>query len=175
MGTRPEAIKLAPVILEAQRRMIDITIISTGQHADGDGNDVVENILSEFGIDNYSLKFGDFGDKSLGDVLGGMLDSLYDVSFDDETICFVQGDTISTLAGALWAFLKKIPVAYVEAGLRSGNKFSPYPEEMNRKLVSQIADYHFCPTEENVINLLKEGIPKVMCHVTGNTKFNRRQ
>lgn len=170
LGTRPEAIKLAPVILEAGKRMINCSITSTGQHSDGEGTDIVEDILMEFGIRGDSLCRGiDRGDGSLGDTMAGMLDGLYRVQFDDETICFVQGDTASTVVGALWAFSKRIPVAHVEAGLRSGNKFSPYPEEVNRKLVAQIADYHFCPTEDNVINLMKEGVPKTTCHVTGNT------
>ena len=169
MGTRPEAIKLAPVIIEARLRGIHCQLVETGQH-----DYIVEQTLEEFGIEGITnVNKTSFGGSSLPYAVGHMLKELSD-AFDFGTIqlpdkCIVQGDTSSTLVGALWAFYNKIPVAHVEAGLRSGSMYSPFPEEINRKLVSNLSAYHFCPTVDNFIALSKEGISKLSCYLVGNT------
>ena len=168
LGTRPEAIKLAPIIIEARRRGIHCQIVSTGQHGQ-----VVQDMLAIFDIETHA----DLGalknePQDPGTILARImynLDCSYSMGeFTNADACFVQGDTTSTLAGALWAFYRKIPVAYVESGLRSGAKRSPFPEEMHRRMVAQIADYHFCPTKESADNLVKEGI-RSNIFVVGNT------
>lgn len=165
MGTRPEAIKMAPVILEASKRGFDCWKVSTGQHGT-----IVEEILKEFDLEGVrNINTTPYVKKPLSFIAAKVLEDLHKGIFSPPDICFVQGDTISTFMGALWAFYNKVPIAHVEAGLRSWDNDSPYPEEGNRKLISQIASYNFCPTSIDLSNLLEENIPKDRCHITGNT------
>lgn len=163
-GTRPEAIKLAPVIQELRKRFFQTLVVSSSQH-----KQILAPFLSTLKID---LDF-DLGvmkrNQSPNDICSrvvGQLDKLLGLEKPD--LILVQGDTTTTLAGALAGFNRKIPVGHVEAGLRSGNIMSPFPEEMNRKLVSQIASLHFAATEKNRRNLLAEEIPTEKIFVTGN-------
>lgn len=163
-GTRPEAIKLAPVIHELRKRFFQTLVVSSSQH-----RQLLTPFLSTLAID---VDF-DLGvmkrNQSPNDVCSrviGKLDKLLELERPD--LILVQGDTTTTLAGALAGFNRKIPVGHVEAGLRSGNVLSPFPEEMNRKLVSQIASFHFAATEKNRRNLLAEEIPTEKIFVTGN-------
>jgi UDP-N-acetylglucosamine 2-epimerase (non-hydrolysing) len=166
-GTRPEAIKLAPVIHELARhpKEFEPVVLATAQH-----RRMLDQVLSVFHIQpDYDLNLMKPG-QSLGDVTSGVLQgverTLRRVRPD---MAIVQGDTTSVLASALAAFYQRIPVGHVEAGLRTHDKYSPYPEEMNRRLVSSLADLHFAPTRRAKENLLREGVPRSRVHVTGNT------
>lgn len=163
-GTRPEAIKLAPVIHELRKRFFQTLVVSSSQH-----KHILAPFLSTLNID---VDF-DLGvmkrNQSPNDVCSrviGKLDKL--LAFEEPDLILVQGDTTTALAGALAGFNRKIPVGHVEAGLRSGNVMSPFPEEMNRRLVSQVASFHFAATEKNRRNLLAEEIPTEKIFVTGN-------
>jgi len=165
IGTRPEAIKLAPVILELQAQGIDVSVCTTGQH-----KDMVDGILDFFEIHdrdslNIPRKSGTLAE--LTSLLLTALDDYFSVSKPDHVI--VQGDTTTAFIGALAAFYRQIPVSHVEAGLRTFNKFSPWPEEMNRSLITSIADLHFAPTERARDNLLTHGVPSNRIFITGNT------
>lgn len=166
-GTRPEAIKLSPIITEAKKRGVMAYVLSTGQHGD-----VAKETFASFGHEvHFNVNTLNYGGYSINKLIARIL---YDIEagkyhLNKPDICFVQGDTASTLAGALWAFNHQIRVAHVEAGLRSGDRVSPFPEEMNRRMVSQLANYHFCPTQGAKDNLLKEGIEYLDCFVVGNT------
>ena len=165
-GTRPEAIKLAPVIRElAARPGFDCRICATGQHRE---------ILAQF-LDLFALR-PDWNldvmrpDQDLAYLTGAVLSGVSGVIAawrPDRVI--VQGDTTSTFAGALAAFYHKIPVAHVEAGLRTGDIYAPWPEEVNRRLVAPIADLHFAPTARARAALLAEGVAEERILVTGNT------
>jgi UDP-N-acetylglucosamine 2-epimerase (non-hydrolysing) len=160
LGTRPEAIKLAPVILELQARDRAVNIVLTGQHK------MAREMLAEFKIrvnfENRELS-GDLN-ESIGSTLI-YLNAVLDVLCPEYVI--VQGDTYSAMAGALAASNRQIKVAHVEAGLRTNNKFSPFPEENYRRIISAVADYHFAPTEADAMNLQREGFSGVFN--VGNT------
>lgn len=165
-GTRPEAIKMAPVIKEIEKRNGFKSIVAvTGQH-----REMLDQVLKIFDIvPDYDLNI--FKDRqTLTDIttntLRGLEDILEKVSPD---ILLVQGDTTTVFASALAAFYKKIKIGHIEAGLRSNNIYSPYPEEANRKLVGVISNYHFAPTLSNRDNLLKEGYDEKNIYITGNT------
>jgi UDP-N-acetylglucosamine 2-epimerase (non-hydrolysing) len=165
-GTRPEAIKMAPLIMGFKRcsDLFNIKICLTGQH-----RQMLDQINNFFGIkSDYDLDLM-LPNQTLFDItarcLIGLKKILEDVSPD---LIFVQGDTTSVLAGSLAGFYKQIPVAHLEAGLRSGNKYSPYPEEINRIITGHIASYHFAPTYRAVGNLKKEGINNNI-YMVGNT------
>jgi UDP-N-acetylglucosamine 2-epimerase (non-hydrolysing) len=165
-GTRPEAIKMAPLIKEAQKYpgLFEVKICLTGQH-----RQMLDQINTFFGIQgDYDLNLMSH-DQTLFDITSRCLTGLKDV-LDKETpdLVFVQGDTSTVLAGALAAFYKQIPVAHLEAGLRSGNIRSPFPEEVNRVLTGHIANYHFAPTVKAIQNLALEGITKNV-YLVGNT------
>lgn len=165
-GTRPEAIKLAPVIEEFGnfRNKFSIKVCVTAQH-----REMLDQVLTFFQIHaDYDLNLMR-ANQSLTDVIGRCLKKLSDI-VDDFTpdLIIVQGDTLSTFLGALVGYFRRIKIAHIEAGLRSGDKFSPFPEEINRILTSHIADYHFAPTEQARKNLFKEGIRKNV-FVVGNT------
>lgn len=165
-GTRPEAIKMAPLIKEFQKNsdFFNVKICLTGQH-----QQMLHQINLFFGIvADYNLDIMSTN-QTLFDVTVRCLNGLRDV-LDQYTpdLIFVQGDTTSAMIGALAGFYKKVSVAHLEAGLRSGNKYSPYPEEMNRIIAGHIADYHFAPTEKAVENLKKEGIIQNV-YMVGNT------
>ena len=165
-GTRPEAIKLCPIVLAMKSdHRFDCRVCVTGQH-----KEMLQQVLAVFGV---------APDKDLAlmrpnQTLGGLtaraiaaIDEFLAEEMPD--IVMVQGDTTTVLAGALAAFYHHIPVAHVEAGLRTWNMGSPWPEEANRVLTTRLAKWHFCPTESNKANLLKEGVPEKDIFVTGNT------
>lgn len=165
-GTRPEGIKMAPIIKEIQKRKnFECYTCVTGQH-----REMLDQVLEIFDIKpDYDLNIFKKG-QSLTDVttktllgLEGILDEL------EPDILLIQGDTTTVFAAALAAFYKKIKIGHVEAGLRSGNIYSPYPEEANRKLTGVISKYHFAPTESNRQNLINEGYDERNIFITGNT------
>lgn len=165
LGTRPEMIKLAPLIHEVRRQGAHPIVVNSGQHAD-----LLTPLFHLFGIQpDHDLAAMSPGQSlnSLGAKIVERLDPILDQQKPDCVI--VQGDTATALAGAMAAFNRHIPVGHVEAGLRSGNPLSPFPEEMNRRLISQIASLHFAATEHNRATLLAEGIAPGTIHVTGNT------
>ena len=165
-GTRPEAIKLAPVIRQLQWRADWQTIVTvTAQH-----REMMDQALALFGITpDYDLDLMQPGQTVFAvtsRVLLGLQPVLEQARPD---LVLVQGDTTTVMAGALAAFYLKIPVGHVEAGLRSFDRFQPFPEEMNRKLATALADLHFAPTDLARRNLLAEGVPAGRIFVTGNT------
>lgn len=165
-GTRPELIKLAPVIKSFQKsKDIDPVVCSTGQHREM-LKQVMEIFDIELDIDLDLMK----PNQDLFDISVNVLTRLRDVFRDIKPDCIiVQGDTTTAFIASLSAFYLRIKVAHIEAGLRSYNIQSPYPEEANRRFISVVADYHFTPTSLAQNNLLKEGYPKDSIIVTGNT------
>src|SRR5215469_11579884 len=165
-GTRPEAIKLAPVIRELNARPeFDCKICVTGQH-----REMLAQVLQLFNLQpDWDLELMR-PDQDLAYITGAALSGICEIlaAFRPDRV-IVQGDTTTTFAGALAAFYHRIPVAHVEAGLRTDNIYSPWPEEVNRRLVSHIADLHFAPTARARDNLLREGISRERILVTGNT------
>lgn len=165
-GTRPEAIKLAPVILALRGDgQFECRVCITAQH-----RDMLDSVLTVFGIDSdYDLDLMT-PDQQPGDVVSRGLPLLLEVLQScSPDVVLVQGDTASTFVTAFAAFLKRIPVAHVEAGLRTFDKYRPFPEEMNRRLTSAISDFHFAPTERARRNLISEGIADDRIVITGNT------
>ena len=164
-GTRPEAIKMAPLVLELQKHPeITSLVCITAQH-----RQMLDSVMEQFGISaDYDLDIMSSG-QDLTDittrVLLRMREVLREVKPD---MVLVHGDTTTTFAGALAAFYEKIPVGHVEAGLRTFDRYGPFPEEMNRSLVGRIASLHFAPTASNERNLQKESVYGDI-HVTGNT------
>ena len=169
IGTRPEAIKLAPVVLEAERSgQFDVQVIRTSQHREM-LDQMVDLFELKIDVDLDIMK----PDQSLADVTTNALSGLYETFSRLKPDCVVvQGDTTTTFVGALAAFYLQIPVAHVEAGLRTFDKRQPYPEEINRCLTSQLTDLHFPPTARAQQNLLKEGIADDRIWVTGNTAID---
>ena len=164
-GTRPEAIKMSPLALElARREHIDPQVCVTAQH-----REMLDGVLSVFGVaPDYDLDIMRPG-QTLADItsrvlsgLGGVLESAR------PDLVLVHGDTTTTFAAALAAFYAKIPCGHVEAGLRTFDRWSPYPEEMNRRLAGQLCTLHFAPTARNAENLRREGVEGGV-FVTGNT------
>ena len=164
-GTRPEAIKLAPVILELKKQGVDHRVIHTGQH-----RELADPILETFGIKpDHTLDIMTDAQQPL-ELLQRLLDALPKFITPDNTASLlVQGDTTSALAGALTAHHQQIKVAHLEAGLRSHDKSQPFPEETNRTLLSHISDIHFAPTAGARHNLMAESINPDTIHVTGNS------
>ena len=165
-GTRPEAIKLCPLINECKSRgTFDVRVCSTGQHLS-----LLTPVLDLFSVkpdrDLAVMKEGQSQAELTVAVLSGVSRVIEEISPD---VVIVHGDTTSAFAAALAAFYKKIPVAHVEAGLRTGDIYSPYPEEFNRESISVIAAYNFAPTVSARENLLREGVPAERIFVTGNT------
>ncbi len=167
IGTRPEAIKMAPVIKALRRRAANIStrVCVTGQH-----REMLAQVLDVFGIEpdtNLQLMRAN---QSLADLTSRALESL-DAYFANclPNLVLVQGDTTTAFCAALAAFYHHIPVGHVEAGLRTWNIASPWPEEANRVLISHLATLHFTPTRASRENLLREGIPENRITVTGNT------
>lgn len=165
-GTRPEAIKMAPIVtaLQADDRF-DCIVTVTGQH-----REMLDQVNELFGITpDHDLNILQPG-QTLSDILTRTisgLDKLFEASRPDAVV--VQGDTTTSTAGAIAAFYRGIPVIHAEAGLRSHNLYSPFPEEANRKLTSQIASLHLAPTSTSKANLLAEGVKEADIVVTGNT------
>ena len=172
MGTRPEVIKLAPVIM-ALRALpgVRVTVLVTGQH-----RAMMDEALKVFKISpDHDLNIMRQG-QSLFDVTSRILQAMPDV-LDRKPIdlMVVQGDTATTFACALAAYYSRIPVAHVEAGLRTNDKFRPFPEEMNRRLTGSLADLHFPPTPQAKRDLLKEGVCSRNILMTGNTSIDALQ
>ena len=172
-GTRPEAIKMCPLVLEMRKypEYIQPIVAVTAQH-----REMLDQVLDLFGIvPDYDLNIMTSG-QTLYDVTTRALMGLKPVMEEAKPdMVLVHGDTTTTFAGALAAFYAQIPVGHVEAGLRTGNKYSPYPEEMNRKLTGSIADMHFAPTGTSKANLLKENVNPANILVTGNTVIDALQ
>ena len=164
-GTRPEAVKMCPLVLELRsRENIDCQVCLTGQH-----RDMVRPVLECFKIkEDYDLDIMK-QNQTLTTITSDILQKLEGLLEKERPdIVLVHGDTTTSFVVALASFYQKIPVGHVEAGLRTYNKYSPFPEEMNRTLTGKIASLHFAPTEQNRLNLLKEGIDENV-FVTGNT------
>ena len=166
-GTRPEAIKMCPLVLEMGKYpdYIEPIVAVTAQH-----REMLDQVLELFNIKpDYDLNIMASG-QTLYDITTKALNGLKEVIEEAKPdMVLVHGDTTTTFAGALAAFYAQVPVGHVEAGLRTGNKYSPYPEEMNRKLTGSIADMHFAPTSTSKANLLKENVNPETILVTGNT------
>lgn len=166
IGTRPEAIKMASVIFALRQHKIFTTcIISTGQH-----REILDEMLDIFGlVPDISLHLMK-ENQTLAELTGNVCLQLGNVIRQEKfDLVIAQGDTTTTFIAALTSFYLKIPFAHIEAGLRSYNMQHPFPEEMNRVFVSQIASLHFTPTDEEQDNLLREGISPDSIYVTGNT------
>ena len=172
-GTRPEAIKMCPLVLEMHKypEYIEPIVAVTAQH-----REMLDQVLELFHIKpDYDLNIMASG-QTLYDITTRALNGLKEVIEDAKPdMVLVHGDTTTTFAGALAAFYAQVPVGHVEAGLRTGNKYSPYPEEMNRKLTGSIADMHFAPTSTSKENLLKENVNPEAIMVTGNTVIDALQ
>jgi UDP-N-acetylglucosamine 2-epimerase (non-hydrolysing) len=166
-GTRPEAIKMAPVIKELERRPAHFTTIScvTAQH-----RRMLDQVLSIFDIrPGYDLDIMR-DNQNLFDITAHALTGLKEVlEGTAPDVVLVQGDTTTAFVAGLAAYYLRIPVGHIEAGLRTWNKYSPFPEEVNRRLLSVVADYHFAPTEWSRSNLIGEGTDPERIWVTGNT------
>ena len=166
-GTRPEAIKMAPVVLELQKHAdrIQTIVAVTAQH-----RQMLDQVLDLFQITpDYDLDIMSQG-QTLYDITTKSLMGLKDVLAKEKPdLVLVHGDTTTTFAGALASDYQQVPVGHVEAGLRTGNIYSPFPEEMNRKLTGAIAAIHFAPTATAKANLLKENVTPSHIYVTGNT------
>jgi UDP-N-acetylglucosamine 2-epimerase (non-hydrolysing) len=166
-GTRPEAIKMAPLVKEFKNftNHYQTKVCVTAQH-----RSMLDQVLDIFNIKvSYDLNIMSAG-QDLYDVTSRVITRMKNVLHDFRPdMIFVHGDTTTTFAAALTGFYEKIPVSHIEAGLRTGNIYSPWPEEMNRKLTGAIATYHFAPTVTSRKNLLKENVPKEKIFVTGNT------
>ena len=185
LGTRPEAIKLAPVIIEFRKnKSIDCVVCSTGQH-----REMLDQVLSifEIRVDRELNLMAE--NQSLSNLSAKLLERVGEVMETTQPdLVFVQGDTTTAMISALAAFYRKVPVAHVEAGLRTYDLDAPWPEEMNRRFISIIAKFHFAPTELSKKNLLLEGVEPSSISITGNTvidsllmakdlveKYNQRQ
>lgn len=166
-GTRPEAIKMAPLVQEFRKHpdQYETLVCVTGQH-----RKMLDQVLNIFGIvPNYDLNIMKPG-QDLYDVTARILSGMRDIlTRTQPDVLLVHGDTTTSMAVALAAFYQQIPVGHVEAGLRTHNIYSPWPEEMNRQITGRIATYHFSPTPLSRENLLREGIDKSRILVTGNT------
>jgi UDP-N-acetylglucosamine 2-epimerase (non-hydrolysing) len=166
-GTRPEAIKMAPLVKEFQKYpdSFETLVCVTGQH-----REMLDQVLCIFDIiPDYDLDIMQPG-QDLYDVTSRVLLGMRDVLADSRPdVVLVHGDTSTSTAAALASFYAHIPVGHVEAGLRTHNAYSPWPEEMNRQITSRIASWHFAPTEESRSNLIAEGISEESVIVTGNT------
>jgi len=165
VGTRPEVIKVMPILTELKKRNIDTFFLYTGQH-----RDLARPLFDYFNIhpdiDLDIMK----ENQSISYITASILTKIEKILIKEKPdIVLVQGDTSTTFVSALAAFYQKIPVAHIEAGLRTHNIYSPFPEELNRILVSKIASFHFTPTEVNLKNLINDGVDKNSIIITGNT------
>lgn len=171
-GTRPEAIKMAPVVkVLASNPKIQAKVCVTAQH-----REMLDQVLALFKIvPDYDLNLMKPG-QDLTDITSNILLTMRKILKSEKfDLVLVHGDTTTTMAAAMAAFYERIPVGHVEAGLRTGDKYSPWPEEMNRSIVGRIADLHFAPTERSKQSLLLENVPQEQVHVTGNTVIDALQ
>lgn len=166
-GTRPEAIKMAPLILELKKHSdkIETIVCVTGQH-----RKMLDQVLSIFKIKpDYDLNIMKKG-QDLYDITSNVLLGLRDIFKQTQPdLVLVHGDTTTSMAAALAAYYQQIPVGHIEAGLRTYNIYSPWPEEINRQLIGRISNYNFAPTPTSSTNLIKEGVKEASIHITGNT------
>ena len=166
-GTRPEAIKMAPLVkqLQSENGLFQTIVCVTAQH-----REMLDQVLRLFEIvPQYDLDIMT-PDQKLSDLTSRVLPGIVSVMEKERpNVVFVQGDTTTTFVSSLAAYYLKMPVAHIEAGLRTTDKFSPFPEEINRRLTSVLADYHFTPTVDAKNNLIKEGVPPDKIFLTGNT------
>ncbi len=165
-GTRPEAIKMAPLVKELEKNpLIESIVTVTAQH-----REMLDQVLEIFDIKpDYDLNIMQKG-QTLADITTRALNGLDDViKTAKPDIILVHGDTSTTFAGSLAAFYNQVKIGHVEAGLRTYDKYSPFPEEMNRKLTGAMTDLHFSPTVSNKKNLLKENVDEGTIYITGNT------
>lgn len=166
-GTRPEAIKMAPIVkqLNSQNNHFETVVCVTAQH-----REMLNQVLDLFKIKpNYDLDLMTTN-QTLDELTSKIILDVTEVlKKEDANVILVQGDTTTAFMAALAAFYLKIPIGHVEAGLRTRNKYSPFPEEMNRQLIGMLADYHFAPTQWAKENLLREGVNPNSIIVTGNT------
>ncbi len=169
IGTRPEAVKMVPVVLALHKdERFSVRLIVTAQH-----RLLLDQVLGHFGITPDVDLDVMRPDQSLADLAVRALAGLDQALAEEEPqALLVHGDTSTTLIGALAAFYRQIPVGHVEAGLRTGDLANPFPEEANRRLVAQITTAHFAPTVQAEANLLAEGVPKERIYVTGNTAID---
>ena len=168
-GTRPETIKMAPVVHELEKREeIESIVCVTAQH-----REMLDQVLKALKVKpDYDLNIMKQG-QTLSDITTRALKGLEDVIKEVKPdIILVHGDTTTTFAGALAAFYQQVAVGHVEAGLRTYNKYSPFPEEMNRQFVGIVSDMNFAPTERSKNNLLREGKKEETIYVTGNTSID---
>ena len=168
-GTRPEAIKMAPLVKELKsREEIECIVCVTAQH-----RQMLDQVLEVFDIKpDYDLNIMQVG-QTLSDITSRALTGLEKVIKEVKpNIVLVHGDTTTTFAGALAAYYNQVDIGHVEAGLRTWNKYSPFPEEMNRQMVGVMADMHFAPTENSKNSLLKENKNPETIYVTGNTAID---
>lgn len=165
-GTRPEAIKMAPLVKELEKREeIESKVCVTAQH-----REMLDQVLELFDIEpDFDLNIMKTK-QSLTGITNKVLEGLEEVFLEEKPdMILVHGDTTTTFAGALAAFYQQIKIGHVEAGLRTFNKYFPFPEEMNRKLTGSLADLHFAPTKGSKENLLREGVKENDIYITGNT------
>jgi len=166
-GTRPETIKMFPIIAEMKKypELIDFKVILSGQH-----REMLDQMLNNFNIRaDYDLNIMKKG-QSLSQIFHRSLVGIEEIIAKDKPdMVLVQGDTTTTIAGAMAAFFQKISIGHIEAGLRTHDKYYPFPEEMNRNLTSVLADIHFAPTEKSRMNLLSESIHPEKIFISGNT------
>jgi UDP-N-acetylglucosamine 2-epimerase (non-hydrolysing) len=166
MGTRPEGIKMAPVVAALRRaRDLECRVVATGQH-----REMFQQVAAQFGFEVDA----DLGVMRPGQTLAGLTSRLMDridgwLETGHADMALVQGDTTTVLVAALACFYRKIPIGHVEAGLRTGDIWSPFPEEVNRRLAAPLVSLHFAPTPTARAALVREGIPEGSIEVTGNT------
>lgn len=165
-GTRPEAIKMAPLVKELEKTdHIEVVVAVTAQH-----REMLDQVLSLFDITpKYDLNMMEPGQTLFGITAKALTGLEKILTKEKPDIVLVHGDTTTTFVGGLAAFYLQIPVGHVEAGLRTNNKYSPFPEEMNRRLTGGVADLHFAPTKAAAENLFREGIDSASIFTTGNT------
>jgi len=171
-GTRPEAIKMSPLVLELKKRKsIEVIVCVTGQH-----KEMLEQVLSVFDIKpDYNLNIMK-SNQTLSDITSTILQKIQEVlNIETPDVVLVHGDTSTTFTASLACFYSEIPLGHVEAGLRTYNIRSPFPEEFNRQAVGLIADYHFAPTQKSADNLLKENKDQSTIYITGNTAIDALQ
>ena len=171
-GTRPEAIKMIPIIKQIEKEKdLKLTVCTTGQH-----KDMLNQVLENFNIvPDYNLDIMREAQTItyITTVIINKIDEI--IKKEKPNIILVHGDTTTSLATAIAAYYNKVKIGHVEAGLRTHNKYSPYPEEMNRVLISDLADIHFAPTQANKNSLLIEGIDEKNIFITGNTVIDAIQ
>ena len=165
-GTRPEAIKMAPLVKELEKREgIESKVCVTAQH-----REMLDQVLDLFDINpDFDLNIMK-SKQTLTGITNKVLEGLEEIFIQEKPdMILVHGDTTTTFSGALAAFYQQIKVGHVEAGLRTFDKYFPFPEEMNRKLTGALADLHFAPTKSSKLNLLREGVKESGVFITGNT------